>query len=109
MLSSYQLYQYSQCSQFNSTARHFINYYFTVSICTVAVYYTLKYYMQGSLFFSKKLPCTMFWNAICTAVCYSLKILPCTILECYMHGRSIQFAVFKPLSYCSEETIGFDK
>ena len=67
MLSSYQLYQYSQCSQFNSTARHFINYYFTVSICTVAVYYTLKYYMQGSLFFSKK---TALHN----------------VLECYMHS-----------------------
>ena len=54
MLSSYQLYQYSQRSQFNSTARHFINHYFTMSICTVAVYYTLKYYMHGSLFLSKK-------------------------------------------------------
>ena len=28
--------------------------YFAVSICTVAVYYTLKYYTHGSLFFSKK-------------------------------------------------------
>ena len=50
-----------------------------MSICTVAVYYTLKYYMQGSLFFSKKTAVTMFWNAICRAVCCSLKILLCAI------------------------------
>ena len=31
------------------------------------------------------------------------------ILECYMHGSSIQFVVFKQLSYCFKETIGFDK
>ena len=36
-----------------------------------------------------------------TAVCY--------ILECYMHGSSIQFVVFKQLSYCFKETIEFDK
>ena len=46
--------------------------------------------MHGSLFFSK-----------ITAVYY--------ILECYMPGTSIQFAVFKPLSYCFKETIEFDK
>ena len=46
--------------------------------------------MHGSLFFSEN-----------TAVYY--------ILECYMHGSSIQFVVFKPLSYFFEETIGFDK
>ena len=38
-----------------------------VSICTVAVYYILKYYMHGSLFFSKK------------SAVYS-------VLEWYMHG-----------------------
>ena len=85
---------------------------YAVSICTVVVYYTLKYYMHGSLFFSKKLSCTVFWNAICTAVCFSLKNLPFTlfwkaicmavcfsltkttvhcILECYMHS-SLFFA-----------------
>ena len=100
--------------------------------------------MRVSLFFLKKLPCTVFWNAICTAVCFSLKMLECYmhgslffsentsvcytlecymygslffsensvvcyILECYMRDSSIQFVVFKPLSYYFEETIGFDK
>ena len=50
----------------------------------------LECYMHGSLFFSEN-----------TAVYY--------ILKCYMHGSSIQFVVFKSLSYCFEETIGFDK
>ena len=85
-----------------------------VSICTVAVCYTSKYYMHGSLFFLKK---------VCRARCFGMlyarhspKILlfskntaVCYILECYMHGSSIQFVVFKPLSYCFEETVGFDK
>ena len=31
------------------------------------------------------------------------------ILEFYMHGSSIQFVVFKPLRYCFEETIEFNK
>ena len=52
----------------------------TVSICTVAVNYTSKYYVHGSLFSLKKLPCTVFWNAVCTAECFSLKKLPCTVL-----------------------------
>ena len=104
-------------------------FFYSVSICTVAVYYTL--------------------NSICTTVCFSLKktavqcfleccmhsslffykntalwyILECYmhgslffsentavyyILECYMHGSSIQFVVFKPLSYFFEGKIGFD-
>ena len=46
--------------------------------------------MHGSLFFSEN-----------TVVYYSL--------ECYMHGSSIQFVVFKPLSYCFEETMEFNK
>ena len=46
--------------------------------------------MHGSLFFSENF-----------VVYY--------ILECYMHDSSIQFVVFKPLSYYFEETIGFDK
>ena len=69
----------------------------------------LKYYMHDGLFFSNKLLCTVFRNAICTAVCFSLEKLSCTIfcsaictavcfslkkkktavhssLECYMHG-----------------------
>ena len=54
------------------------------------VRYILECYMHGSLFFSEN-----------TAAYYNLK--------CYMHGTSIQFVVFKPLSYCFEETIGFDK
>ena len=61
-----------------------------VSKCTVAVYYTFKYYMHGSLFFSK--------NAAL-----------CQILECYMHSSWIQFVVFKLLSFCFKEAIGFDK
>ena len=55
-----------------------------------SVCYTLECYMYGSLFFSEN-----------SVVCY--------ILECYMHDSSIQFVVFKPLSYYFEETIGFDK
>ena len=55
-----------------------------------AVHCILECYMHGSLFFSEN-----------TAVYY--------ILECYMDSSSIQFVVFKPLSYCFEETIGFDK
>ena len=39
----------------------------TLSRCTVAVYYTLKYYMHDSLFSSKK------------------AAVHC-VLECYMHG-----------------------
>ena len=50
-----------------------------VSICTVAAYYTLKYYMHGNLFFSKELPCNLFWNSVCTPVCFSLKKLPYTV------------------------------
>ena len=46
--------------------------------------------MHGSLFFSEN-----------TAVYY--------ILECYMHGSSVQFVVFKTISYYFEEAIGFDK
>ena len=87
--------------------------------------------MHGSLIFSKKkLPCTEFWNAICTAVGFSLKktavhcILECYMpgilffsentavyysLECCMHGSSIQFVVFKPLSYYFYEKIEFNK
>ena len=47
-----------------------------VSICTVAAYYTLKYYMHRKPFFSKELPCNLFWNSVCTPVCFSLKKLP---------------------------------
>ena len=77
---------------------------FTVSICTVAVYYTLKYCMHGSLFFFKKttvhnvLECYMHKSPL-----FSKNNAVCYILECYMHGSSIQFVVFKPLSYCFEE------
>ena len=39
----------------------------------------LKYYMHDGLFFSNKLLCTVFRNAICTAVCFSLEKLSCTI------------------------------
>ena len=51
-----------------------------------AVWYILECCMHGSLFFSEN-----------TAVYY--------ILERYMHDSSIQFVVFKPLSYCFAETI----
>ena len=37
---------------------------FAVPICAVATYNSLKYYIYGSLFFLKKLACTLFWNAI---------------------------------------------
>ena len=50
-----------------------------VSICTVAAYYTLKYYMHRKPFFSKELPCNLFWNSVCTPVCFSLKKLPYTV------------------------------
>ena len=92
--------------------------------------YTLKYYMHGSLFFSKNtaahnvLECYMHSSLLFsknTAMCY---ILECYmrgslffsentavyhILECHIHGSSIQFVVFQQLSYCFKETIGFDK
>ena len=55
-----------------------------------AVHCILEYYMHGSLFFYKNI--TLWY-----------------ILEFYMHGSSIQFVVFKPLSYCFEEKIGFHK
>ena len=45
----------------------------------------------------------MFWNAICTAVLFSKNTAAYYVLECYMHGSSIQFVVFKPLGYCFEE------
>ena len=75
-----------------------------------AVHRILECYMHGSLFFSEN-----------TSVCYTLECymygslffsensVVCYILECYMHDSSIQFVVFKPLSYYFEETIGFDK
>ena len=56
----------------------------SLSICTVAVYYAIL-----SVF--------------------HLKTAVHCVLECYMHGSSIQFVVFKPLRYCFKETIGFDK
>ena len=105
-------------------------YLYAVSICTVAVYYTLKYYVHGSLFFFKKtamhdvFECYMHGSLLFsknTAECYILECYMhgslffsentavCYIVECYMTGSSIQFAVLKPLSYCFEETIGFDK
>ena len=61
-----------------------------MSICTVAVYYNLKYYMHGSLFFSKNtavhdvLECYMHGSLLFsknTAVCY--------ILECCMRRQSV--------------------
>ena len=75
-----------------------------------AMHDVLECYMHGSLLFSKN-----------TAECYNLECYMHSslffsentvvyyILECYMNGSSIQFAVLKPLSYCFEETIGFDK
>ena len=96
----------------------------------VAVYYTLKYYMHGSLFFFKKtvgrcvLECymhgslffyknTTLWYIlecyIHGSLFFSENTVVYYILECYMRGSSIQCVVFKPLSYCLEETIGFDK
>ena len=60
-----------------------------VSICMVAVYCTLKYYMHGRLFFSKK-------TAVhCILECYmhrslffskKKKTAVYCILECYVHG-----------------------
>ena len=114
---------------------------YAVSICTLAVYCTLKYYIHGSLFFSKKNCRALYFrmlyarqsvflqkycrvlyfgmlyarqsvflwkNAVhCILECYmhgSLLFYKNTavyyILECYMYGSSIQFIVFKPLSYC---------
>ena len=43
-------------------------------------------------------------NARCTAVQVFLKVLPCT-----KSWNAVQLVVFKPISYCLEETIGFDK
>ena len=49
--------------------------------------YTSKFYVHGSLFSLQKLPCTVFWNAVCTADCFSLKETAVYyILECYMHS-----------------------
>ena len=85
-------------------------FFYSVSICKVAVYYTLKYYMHGSLFFSKKTAVHCILESYMhgslflsenTAVYY--------ILECYMHGSSVQFVAFKPVSYCCEETTEFHK
>ena len=83
-----------------------------VSICTVAVNYTLKYYMHGRLFFSKKNCRALYFGMLYARQSVSLKKKKKTavhcILECYMHGSSIQFVVFKPLSYYFDESIGFD-
>ena len=86
-----------------------------VSICTVALHYTLKYYMHNSLFFFEKtaVHCalerymhgSLFFSkkiaVLCILECYmqgSLFFFENTagfyILECYMHGSSIQVVVF---------------
>ena len=49
------------------------------SLKKTAVHCVLESYMNGSLFFFLKLPHTVFWHAICTAVCCSLKKLPGTV------------------------------
>ena len=60
---------------------------YAVSIWTVAVYYTLKYYMHGSLFFSKKtaVHCILAYYMHGSLFYYKNTAL-WYILECYMHG-----------------------
>ena len=66
--------------------------------------------MHGSLFFFKKTTVhDVLERYMHKSPLFSKNNAVCYILECYMHGSSIQFVVFKPLSYCFEETVGFDK
>ena len=61
--------------------------YIALSICSVVVYYTLKYYMHGSLFFSKKTAVHGVWDCYMHgSLFFSKTIALHCILECYIHG-----------------------
>ena len=75
-----------------------------VSICAVAVYYTLKYYMHGSLFFSKNAAvCYILGCYMHGSLFFSENTVVYYILECYMHSSWIQFVVSKLLSFVSKK------